>query len=349
MPNEAVSEIMKDSRLNFSDKKVWEEGMFSVPHRQPKAILGSQARHEVMELWIKAVAKIPQDNKQAGVFMREHHQELQTEYYVENDKVYQEYSFTVLVDALAYRSLVKLAKITPGQTVLDVACGVGTIGELAMDMLRRVAPGSEKKVYFADASGKMLECARNRIISRFGQPPAKQSRFQVCNVLMPDGCAELKAMFGQAGGFDVVIAGRFLNHFPLNSLRSWIAAMMSLVAPGGKLVFDFDIPSDYELIDEDGPQELVVLGGVMEIDGRPIAAEYPKSTPTMTGTTPVIQGINANSPHIIGEDYPTEYDLAKARRLVEKAVAGISNTRTGFVEWNLERKHFRNVTAKIDD
>lgn len=58
-----------------------------------------------------------------------------------------------------YQRFVRLAGISPGESVLDFACGTGITGLLACEVLGGAAPN----VYFADMSMPMLRKAKSYV------------------------------------------------------------------------------------------------------------------------------------------------------------------------------------------
>jgi SAM-dependent methyltransferase len=107
-----------------------------------------------------------------------------------------------------------LPHLAPGQSLLDVGCGPGTI---TLDLARHVAPGS---VVAIDASADVIEQARTTV------PDTDRTRieFEVGDVFA--------LRFGD-GSFDVVHAHQVLQHLtdPVAALRE----MRRVVRPGGRV------------------------------------------------------------------------------------------------------------------
>lgn len=113
--------------------------------------------------------------------------------------------------------ILRFAELVPGQSVLDVGCGTGS---LAIAAKRQVGP--KGAVCGVDASPEML--ARARAKSRkagleidFRQAPAQALPF-------PDA------------QFDVVLNTLMLHHLPRASREQCVAEMKRVLRPGGRLV-----------------------------------------------------------------------------------------------------------------
>jgi ubiquinone/menaquinone biosynthesis C-methylase UbiE len=125
----------------------------------------------------------------------------------------------------AYRErLVDLAGVVPGESVLDVGCGTGT---LAIALGRRLGPRS--RVYGIDASPEMIAVARR-----------KASRAGV-SVDFEQGIAE--ALPFRDESFDAVTTTTMLHCVP-GDARPWsLREMRRVLKPGGRLLaVDFGGP-----------------------------------------------------------------------------------------------------------
>jgi len=117
--------------------------------------------------------------------------------------------------------LLKPARLQPGESVLDVGCGTGT---LAIEAKRRV--GLTGSVYGIDASPAMVARATNK---------AKKKGTEVTFEL---GLAE--SLVFPDGRFDVVLSTVMLHHLPRKAREQGVREMRRVLKPGGRLlVVDF--------------------------------------------------------------------------------------------------------------
>ncbi|MBI3439911.1 MAG: class I SAM-dependent methyltransferase [Proteobacteria bacterium] len=117
--------------------------------------------------------------------------------------------------------ILDLAKLKPGERVLDVGCGTGT---LAIAASKRV--GAE--VHGLDASVEMLARAESK---------ARRDRAKVA---FTEGAAQTLPYAD--GQFDVVLATLMLHHLPRKDRELCAREMRRVLAPGGRLlVVDFAI------------------------------------------------------------------------------------------------------------
>jgi ubiquinone/menaquinone biosynthesis C-methylase UbiE len=114
-----------------------------------------------------------------------------------------------------------LAKVGPGQSILDAGCGTGT---MAIAARRRVDAAGN--VCAVDASPEMIARAR--------QKAARQGadiHFET---------ALLEALPFPDAKFDVVTTSFVLHHFPADLLQRCLAELRRVLKPNGRLVaFDF--------------------------------------------------------------------------------------------------------------
>jgi len=121
---------------------------------------------------------------------------------------------------------VTLADLHPGETVLDVGCGTGT---LAIEVQRRV--GSAGRVVGIDPGSEQIARARAKAVRR--QAPIE---FQV-------GVIEQLAFPDQT--FDVVLSTLMMHHLPASLKRQGLAEIARVLKPGGRLVIaDFTRKQD---------------------------------------------------------------------------------------------------------
>ena len=121
--------------------------------------------------------------------------------------------------------ILRFAELVPGQRVLDVGCGTGS---LAIAAKRKVGP--EGVACGVDASPEMLARARSKshkagLEVDFLQAPAQALPF-------PDA------------KFDVVLNTLMLHHLPRASREQCLAEMKRVLRPGGRLlVVEFAAPA----------------------------------------------------------------------------------------------------------
>jgi ubiquinone/menaquinone biosynthesis C-methylase UbiE len=122
-----------------------------------------------------------------------------------------------------------LARLEPGESVLDVGCGTGT---LAITAKRHVGPPGT--VHGMDASPQM--------IARAG----KKARKAGVEVVFKNAVAE--ALPFPDAQFDVVMTTVMLHHLPRNARQQRAAEMRRVLKPGGRvLAVDFGGPTGQEM------------------------------------------------------------------------------------------------------
>jgi ubiquinone/menaquinone biosynthesis C-methylase UbiE len=110
-----------------------------------------------------------------------------------------------------------LAQLQPGEQVLDVGCGTGT---LAMEVARRV--GRAGRVAGVDPGTEQIARARSKAARR--NVPIE---FQI-------GVIEQLAFPDQT--FDVVLSTLMMHHLPAGLKRQGLAEIARVLKPGGRLV-----------------------------------------------------------------------------------------------------------------
>jgi ubiquinone/menaquinone biosynthesis C-methylase UbiE len=113
-----------------------------------------------------------------------------------------------------------LARVQPGEQVLDVGCGTGT---LALEVAHCV--GQAGRVVGIDPSPEQIARARTKAARRLG--PNAPIEFQ-------DGVIEQLAFPDQA--FDVVLSTLMMHHLPAPLKRQGLVEIARVLKPGGRLV-----------------------------------------------------------------------------------------------------------------
>lgn len=117
--------------------------------------------------------------------------------------------------------VIDLARLTPGEAVLDVGCGTGT---LALHAKRRV--GAAGPVWGIDASPQMIAAARRK---------AKKAGVDV-----RFGEAIVESLPFSDGRFDAVLSTLMLHHLPRAAREQCAREMFRVLKPGGRaVVVDF--------------------------------------------------------------------------------------------------------------
>jgi ubiquinone/menaquinone biosynthesis C-methylase UbiE len=118
------------------------------------------------------------------------------------------------------------ARLIPGETMLDIGCGTGT---LAIAARRRLGPAG--KVFGVDASPEMVAAARAK--ARKAGQPIEIETAAAQSLPFPDG------------GFDLVASTLMLHHLPKPDRAACAAEMLRVLRPGGRaLVVDFATSSE---------------------------------------------------------------------------------------------------------
>ena len=118
-------------------------------------------------------------------------------------------------------TILRVARLTPGEAMLDVGCGTGTLATAARP---RLGPAGE--VIGLDASPEMIDSARHKarragVLVTFETGPAQALPF-------PDG------------RFDLVTCTLVLHHLPRRDREACLGEMRRVLKPGGRaLIVDF--------------------------------------------------------------------------------------------------------------
>lgn len=141
------------------------------------------------------------------------------------------------------KTFIDLAAPAPGDAVLDVGCGTGT---LAIDMTALVGAGN---MHGIDASPEMIDIAREKAV-RTGS----DVDFQV---------ALIEALPFSDSTFDLVTSSLMLHHLPDDLKQKGFLEIRRVLKPGGRLMaVDFAVESDAPL----GPGR--PFGHLLSIFGR---------------------------------------------------------------------------------
>ncbi len=124
------------------------------------------------------------------------------------------------------RMVIELAKIKPGDTVLDVGCGTGNL-----TLTAKIAVGPSGSVYGIDASPEMIVVARKK-----AKRAGLETGFDVGlieKIAHPDAT------------FDAVISRLVIHHLPDDLKRRGFAEIFRVLKPGGFfLIADFNPPAN---------------------------------------------------------------------------------------------------------
>ena len=120
---------------------------------------------------------------------------------------------------------VELAQVKPGDQVLDVGCGTGSLTIVA-----KAAAGPTGEVYGIDPAPEMIELARRKAAQA-----GEEVNFQVGlieDIPFPDD------------KFDLVLSSLMLHHLPDDLKREGFLEIHRVLKPGGRFVaVDFDPPT----------------------------------------------------------------------------------------------------------
>ena len=123
-------------------------------------------------------------------------------------------------DKAIRQKLMEIAAPSPGETVVDVGCGTGT---LAIAIRPRVGEGA---VHGIDASPEMIEVAKEKAAKA-----GSSVDFQV---------ALIEAIPFPVASFDLVTSSLMLHHLPDDLKRQGFAEIRRVLKPGGRfLAMDF--------------------------------------------------------------------------------------------------------------
>jgi len=130
------------------------------------------------------------------------------------------------VNRLNSRMIVEMAQIKPGDRVLDVGCGTGSLTLTAKNYA-----GPTGSAYGIDASPEMIDVARKK-----AQRTGMEAVFEV-RLIEQTGYPEAT--------FDVVISRLVIHHLPDDLKRKAFAEILRVLKPGGHIfVADFKPPDN---------------------------------------------------------------------------------------------------------
>lgn len=112
---------------------------------------------------------------------------------------------------------IALAQVKPGDTVLDVGCGTGS---LALAAKKQVGPTGN--VHGTDASPEMIQVARQKVAK--AEIDVTFQAGLVENITFPDN------------QFDVVLSSLMMHHLPDNLKQDGLAEIYRVLKPGGRLL-----------------------------------------------------------------------------------------------------------------
>lgn len=122
---------------------------------------------------------------------------------------------------------IELARIKPGEKVLDVGCGTGDL-----TMLAKARAGAAGEVYGIDASPEMIEVARRKS--------------EQAGVKVDFRAGLIESLSFPDRSFDAVLSSLMMHHLPADLKRRGLAEIHRVLKPGGRLlVVDLKRPTTF--------------------------------------------------------------------------------------------------------
>ncbi len=141
------------------------------------------------------------------------------------------YLYDILVNLILFgqerkmrEATINLAHIQPGERVIDVGCGTGTLAITA-----KLKTGPTTEIHGTDAAPEMIERARQKALKAG------------VNVAFQAGLVE--AIDFPENTFDIVLSSLMVHHLPPDLKSKAFAEIFRVLKPGGRLlIVDFEPP-----------------------------------------------------------------------------------------------------------